>query len=88
MHSFSLRGSSQCLQFLVLLWKARQRSDSGCVLYKKKFGLSSSRCFVLICLGKKICIGVLVIEIGKLSVFLSFADYLIIWTVMTGADEF
>ena len=41
---------------------ARQRSDNGSVLYERKFGLSSSRCFVLICLGEKICVGVLVIE--------------------------
>ena len=46
----------------MLISKARQRSDSGSVLCKKKFGLSSSRCFVLICLGGKICVGVLVIE--------------------------
>ena len=59
---------------MVLLSKARQRSDSGSVLYTKKFELSSSRCFVLICLGEKICVGVLVIEryyrIGKLCSFL------------------
>ena len=46
----------------MLLSKARQRSDSGSVLYEKKFRLSSSQCFVLICLGEKICVGVLFIE--------------------------
>ena len=59
----------------MLLVKARQISDSGCVSYKKKFGLLSSRCFVLTCIGEKICVGVLVIEryyeIFKLRAFLS-----------------
>ena len=48
--------------FLVLQSKARQRSDNGSVLYKKTFWLPSSRCFVLICLGEKIGVGVLVID--------------------------
>ena len=47
---------------LVLLVRARQISDSGSVLYKKKFELSSSQCFVLICLREKIWVCVLVIE--------------------------
>ena len=35
----------------MLLVKATQISDRS-VLYEKKFGLSSSRCFVLICLDE------------------------------------
>ena len=58
----------------MLLSNARQRSDSGSVFYKKKFGLSSSGCFVLTCLDEKICVSVLVIEryyyTGKLCAFL------------------
>ena len=76
--------------------KARQTSDSGSVLYKKKFGLSSSGFFCfLLCLGEKICVGVLVshrkvlLKIGNLSdlrVVCCKADYVVVWTVMTGAD--
>ena len=46
----------------MVLSKGKQSgTDSGSILYKKKFKLSS-RCFVLICLGEKICVGILVIE--------------------------
>ena len=63
------------------IFSLRQRSDSESVLYKKKFGLSSSRCFVLVCLGEKFCVGVLIIEsyyyTGKLCAFLSVVKQVI-----------
>ena len=46
----------------IYYFRRLDRSDSGSFLCKTKFGLSSLQCLVLICLGEKICVGVLVIE--------------------------
>ena len=68
-----------------VLWCCHRKLDkdlTAVVFYiRRNSGLSSTRCFVLICLGEKICVGVLIIEkycyIGKLCAFLSVVKQVI-----------
>ena len=59
------------------LWCCYRKLDkeltAGVFYIRKKFGLLSSRCFALICLGEKICVGVLVIERERLK---KYRDYI------------